>query len=131
MNTPKEWYCMQSICLAEVQKNDLIRTLWIHDIPEIMDSQTSFSDVTSIDKVTYPDLALEVKHREQAIVNQIFSSTDRALYNAFDPAKEMLFRGTIDPQKTTPVALLARILDNFVDGTNSFHGFVSAYLSSS
>jgi len=115
--------------ITEAQKSALIRTLWIHDIPEIIDSQTSLSDMTSTDKIRYPALALEVKNREQAIVDEIFSPQDRALYEAFEPAKEMLFSGTINPQKTTPIGLLARILDNFIDGTNSFHGFVLSYIS--
>lgn len=119
----------QSLPLAEKQKNDLIRTLWIHDIPEILDSQKSLSDMTSTDKIKYPHLAHEVEQREHAIVNRIFTESDKALYEAFEPAKKMLFSGTIDPDKTTPTGLLSRILDNFIDGTNSFHGFVLSYLS--
>ena len=115
--------------LAEKQKNDLIRTLWIHDIPEILDSQKSLSDMTSTDKIKYPHLAQEVEQREHAIVNRIFTESDKALYEAFEPAKKMLFSGRIDTDKTTPIGLLARILDNFIDGTNSFHGFMLSYLS--
>lgn len=120
----------EQLPLPEGQKNALIRTLWIHDIPEIIDSQTSLSDMTSTDKIRYPHLALQVKNREQAIADAVFTPEDRALYDAFDPAKDMLFKGHFDFETLTPVALLARVLDNFIDGTNSFHGFVAAYLSS-
>ncbi len=85
--------------------------------------------MTSSDKIRYPELAMKVREKEEAIVEEIFSPEDKFLYEVFEPAKEMLFTGTIDPKMTTPVALLARILDNFIDGTNSFHGFVLDYVS--
>ena len=116
--------------LSERDKSQLIRTLWIHDIPEIIDSQKSQSDITSTDKIRYPHLALASKEREEAIMNEIFSDQDRQLYHAFEPAKEMLFTGEIDFKKTTPVGMIARVLDNFIDGINSFHGFVTDYLKS-
>ncbi|MCB9807131.1 hypothetical protein H6768_04570 [Candidatus Peribacteria bacterium] len=84
--------------------------------------------MTSTDKIRYPDLALAVKKREEILVEQVFSLEDKMLYKAFEPAKEMLFSGQISFEKITPTALIARILDNFIDGTNSFHGFLSAYL---
>ena len=118
----------QTLPLNEKDKSDVIRTLWIHDIPEIVDSQTSRSDMTSIDKIRHPHLALAVKNREQKIVSDIFSLEDKLLYEAFEPAKDMLYTGKIDREKTTPVAIIARVLDNFIDGTNSFHGFVVDYL---
>ena len=120
----------EQLPLSEELKSALVRTLWIHDIPEIIDSQTSQSDITSIDKIRYPELALASKEREEAIMNEIFSKEDKRLYHAFEPAKEMLFTGNIDFDRVTPVGMLARILDNFVDGINSFHGFVTAYLQS-
>ncbi len=118
------------LSLSEADKSALIRTLWIHDIPEILDSQTSQSDMTSIDKIRNPRLALAVKDREQAIIDRIFTLEDKQLYAAFDPAKEMLFRGEFDFTKTTPIAVLGRVIDNFIDGINSFHGFVTDYLTS-
>lgn len=111
--------------------SDLLRTLWIHDIPEIIDSQTSQSDITSTDKIRYPHLALASKEREDAIVDKIFSEEDKKFYHAFEPAKKMLFSGQIDFNMVSPVAMIARVLDNFIDGTNSFHGFVTDYLLSS
>lgn len=120
----------ETLPLNEKDKRDVIRTLWIHDIPEIVDSQTSQADMTSIDKIRHPHLALAVKNREQTIVDEIFSLEDKLLYEAFDPAKEMLYTGKIDLEKTTPVGMIARVLDNFIDGTNSFHGFVTDYLKS-
>ncbi len=116
--------------LPEKEKTAIIRTLWIHDIPEIVDSQGTQSDMTSIDKIRNPHLALLIKKREEAVMEEIFSLEDKMLYRAFDPAKEMLFTGKIDFDKTTPVGMIARVLDNFVDGTNSFHGFVAHYLAS-
>ncbi len=116
--------------LPEEEKAAVIRTLWIHDIPEIVDSQTTQADMTSIDKIRHPNLAMLIKKREEAVMEEIFSPEDKMLYRAFDPAKEMLFTGRIDFDKTTPVAMIARVLDNFVDGTNSFHGFVAHYLAS-
>lgn len=115
--------------LGDAEKSALIRTLWIHDIPEVIDSQEIQSDMTSIDKIRHPDFAFAVKKREEMIVEQIFSLEDKMLYRAFEPAKEMLFSGRIDFDKTTPIALIARVLDNFIDGTNSFHGFVADYLA--
>ncbi len=114
--------------LSEKDKQDLIRTLWIHDVPEIIDSQTNKSDVTSTDKIRYPHLNAAIKERESVIMDQIFSLEDKSLYGAFEPAKEMLFTGEIDFDKTTPIGMLGRVIDNFVDGTNSFHGFVTDYL---
>lgn len=116
--------------LPEEEKYAVIRTLWIHDIPEIVDSQTTQSDMTSIDKIRNPHLALLIKKREEAVMEEIFSMEDKMLYRAFDPAKEMLFTGKIDFDTITPVGMIARVLDNFIDGTNSFHGFVSHYLAS-
>lgn len=84
--------------------------------------------MTAVDKIRHPHLAYAVKEREKAIMERVFSFEDQELYRAFDPAKEMLYTGKIDYDKTTPVGMLARILDNFVDGTNSFHGFVTDYL---
>lgn len=84
--------------------------------------------MTAVDKARQPHLAYAVKEREQAIIESIFSYEDKELYRAFDPAKEMLYSGKIDYDKTTPVGMVARVLDNFVDGTNSFHGFVTDYL---
>jgi 5'-deoxynucleotidase YfbR-like HD superfamily hydrolase len=118
----------QSLPLSDVNKSAVIRTLWIHDIPEIIDSQTTLADMTSTDKIRYPDLAKAVKEREQKIVDNIFTDRDKALYAAFGPAKEMLFSGKIDYDVTTPNGLIARILDTFIDGTNSFHAFVTDYL---
>jgi 5'-deoxynucleotidase YfbR-like HD superfamily hydrolase len=120
----------ENLSLGESEKAALIRTLWIHDIPEVVDAQATQSDMTSIDKIRYPDLAFATKKREEAVMEAIFSLEDKVLYRAFDPAKEMLFTGRIDFDKTTPVAMIARVLDNFIDGTNSFHGFVAHYLSS-
>lgn len=120
----------EQLPLSEEHKSALVRTRWIHDIPEIIDSQTSQSDITSIDKIRYPHLALASKEREEAIMNEIFSEEDKRLYHAFEPAKEMLFTGNIDFDRVTPIGMIARILDNFVDGINSFHGFVTAYLQS-
>jgi 5'-deoxynucleotidase YfbR-like HD superfamily hydrolase len=117
----------ESLNLPGEKQKKLLRTLWIHDIPEIIDSQTTKSDMTSIDKIRNPHLALEVKNREQAIMDEIFTLEDKLLYQAFDPAKEMLFTGRIDFDKTTPIGMIARVLDNFIDGTNSFHGFVADY----
>jgi len=120
----------EQLSLPEEEKSAVIRTLWIHDIPEIVDSQTTQSDMTSIDKIRHPNLALLIKKREEAVMEEIFSLEDKMLYRSFDPAKEMLFTGKIDFDKTSPVGMIARVLDNFVDGTNSFHGFVSYYLAS-
>lgn len=114
--------------LSKKDKADLIRTIWIHDIPEIIDSQINKSDVTSTDKIRYPHLNFAVKERENAVMDKIFSLEDKLLYKAFEPAKEMLFTGVIDFDKTTPVGMLGRVIDNFVDGTNSFQGFVTDYL---
>lgn len=116
--------------LSDHDKATLVRTLWIHDIPEILDSQTSQSDMTSIDKIRNPRLALAIKNREQVIIDRIFSLEDKQLYAAFDPAKEMLFKGEFDFTKTTPIGVLGRVIDNFIDGINSFHGFVTDYLKS-
>lgn len=111
----------ENLPLPKKEKAAVVRTLWIHDIPEIIDSQTTQSDMTSIDKIRHPHLALLIKKREEAIMEEIFSVEDKILYRAFDPAKEMLFTGRIDFDKTTPVGMIARVLDNFIDGTNSFH----------
>lgn len=120
----------EHLSLPEEEKAAVIRTLWIHDIPEIVDSQTTQSDMTSIDKIRHPNLAMLIKKREEAVMEEIFSLDDKMLYRAFDPAKEMLFTGRIDFDKTTPVGMISRVLDNFIDGTNSFHGFVAHYLAS-
>ena len=117
-----------SLSLPEDNKKVLTRTLWIHDIPEIIDSQTAQSDMTTIDKIRYPDQALATKAREEAIMEEIFSKEDRDLYDAFEPAKEMLFTGKIDFAKTTPVALIACVLDTLLESTNSFQGFITEYL---
>lgn len=119
----------ENLPIPNHDKADLVRMLWIHDIPEILDSQEAQSDMTSTDKLRYPELAFAGLQREQAIVDRIFSPYDRALYEAFEPAKDMLFTGKIDFEATTPVGLLARILDNFIDGINSFHGFMTDYLT--
>jgi hypothetical protein len=121
---------VESLPLSEQERQSVIRTLWIHDIPEIIDSQTARSDMTSTDKIRHPHLALEVKIRESAIVDTVFSPEDKKLYEHFEPAKEMLFSGNIDFENITPVGMLARVLDNFIDGTNSFHGFITDYLKS-
>jgi len=121
---------VESLPLSPNDRAAVTRTLWIHDIPEIVDSQTTQSDMTSIDKIRQPHLALQIKEREQRIVNRIFMREDKLLYEAFDPAKSMLFSGKINFEETTPIGMLARVLDNFIDGTNSFHGFVSDYLKS-
>ncbi len=120
----------QQLPLSEEILSSIIRTLWVHDIPEIICSQENGFDMTSTDKILYPHKALLVKKREEETMQKIFSLQDRQLYHAFEPVKEMLFTGTLSFSIITPAALVARVIDTCIDGINSFHGFVTEYLES-
>lgn len=120
----------EQLPISQKLKEEVIRTIWIHDLPEILDSQTNGADITAIDKIRNPDLATASKNREKKLLEENFSKYDQDLYHAFDPAKEMLYTGDMNLSRTTPAGMIARVLDVFIEGTNSFHGFVVEYLLS-
>ena len=62
----------QSLDIPESMQQNVARTAWIHDIPEIINSQSYQADVTTIDKLRNPALARKIREQEQHIMDEHF-----------------------------------------------------------
>ena len=62
------------------------RTLWIHDIPEIIANEEIGNDVTAPDKANNPELSLQIDKQEDQIAKRDLNSDDYKLYEDFERA---------------------------------------------
>jgi 5'-deoxynucleotidase YfbR-like HD superfamily hydrolase len=108
--------------LSSLIKNPLIRTLWIHDLPEVFTS-----DFTSVDKARDAVLDLELTQAEDQVAQKILKHADFKLYQAFKQASRFL-KG--EEEAVTPAALIAKIIDA-VDGNMFFHYSLALWVDSS
>ncbi len=109
----------------KIQKKKLIRTLWIHDIPELI-----IKDITVIEKNRKPRLSEELDNQEVEAAKILLNETDRELLTQFNKAYEIL-KGKEKWTGQVPLEmLLGKIIDN-TDGNITFHYFVSKWTASS
>lgn len=112
--------------LDQDAKINLIRMLWIHDIPEIYIE--SDRDITSVEKESNPELAKNISDNEDEIAHKVLSLKDQELYKEFEMSKDALKTGIIN-KDTTFIGLIAKILDT-TDGNMSFHYYISDWVQS-
>lgn len=110
------------LSLSPTIKDPLIRTLWLHDLPEVFTS-----DYTSVDKARDSALDLKLTHAEDQIAQRILKPDDLELYRAFKQAGRFL-KG--EEELAKPAALIAKIIDA-VDGNMFFHYFLASWANSS
>ena len=103
----------------------LIRTLWIHDIPELITK-----DLTVIEKYRNKNAASEFDVKEMIAAEQLLNKDDQELLKAFNAANNFLKGNTPWNEKTVSLeAVFAKLIDNS-EGNMTFHYFISRWAAS-
>ena len=100
----------------------LLRTLWIHDIPEL-----ETNDVTVIEKYRKDNVDKAVEQKELKAAKSLLSKTDQKLLTSFNAANNFL---KVKPDEIPNLSFLyAKLIDNS-EGNMTFHYFISSWVKS-
>jgi 5'-deoxynucleotidase YfbR-like HD superfamily hydrolase len=101
---------------------DLIRMMWIHDIPE----HAGYSDLSAVVRYQHPDKAKRMEAKEKDIAQEVMSAEDFELYQSFSVSEDFLRReGKIIPKNQQ--ALVANTID-ILDGNLVFAYYAAKWL---
>ncbi len=104
---------------------ELERTLWIHDITELLTG-----DITAIEKNRKAQRANKFNMYEESAATQSLTKKDQRLFANFNNANKFLKgKTTFALTHTTLAALFAKIIDNS-EGNMTFHYFISRWVAS-
>ncbi len=91
-------------------QKDLIRTLWIHDIPE----HVADTDTSAVERYNNPEIARKSENKEKTVAKTVLSKSDYVLFEDFVLAEDFLRRmGSNIPKNQQ--ALVANVID-YIDG---------------
>ena len=109
-------------------RSPLVRTLWLHDLPEVVTSLGIGYDTSAVIKEDRPDIAAKISSDEDTAAKKIFSASDYELFSQFEAANSFL-EGKLDrPNPSIPApAYGARIID-IGDAEMCFYHFLTAWL---
>jgi hypothetical protein len=113
----------------ESSRPDLVRTLWIHDLPEVLSSMPNGYDTSAVVKEDDPKLARIIEADEEAVAKKIFSDTDLRLFQSFEQARHTLEGDTQPSKSTNPISYLARLIDAG-EGELCFYFYLTQWLAS-
>lgn len=102
----------------------LLRTLWIHDIPELITN-----DITVIEKYRSPEVEERFHIEELAAAKKLLNKKDIDLLKSFNDAHTFLKGKAGLHDCVSEEALLAKIIDNS-EGNMAFHYLVSKWVNS-
>jgi hypothetical protein len=107
-------------------KDELIRMLWVHDLPEVITR-----DVTSVEKEADITLASRVALHEARAAERLLVPTDRRLLERFNLADSILRAKAREGNLALagPIALIAKIVD-IADNNVGFHYFLTRWIMS-
>jgi hypothetical protein len=124
-------HTVKCICLAtklltqRFNQNLVLRTLWIHDIPESVTK-----DVTVIEKSRDENLTKHVEEQEMLAAAQLLNTSDLKLLENFNIANEFLKdKREWDADTVSNEALFAKLIDNY-EGNMTFNYFVAKWVGS-
>lgn len=101
---------------------NLLRTLWIHDIPEL-----EASDVTEVERYRNTNVDKTAEQGELHAAKRLLNKADRDLLNTFNNTYEFLKKKTeVIPSLSF---LYAKLVDNS-EGNMTFHYFISKWVKS-
>lgn len=116
----------QNLILSQIlDRNMLVRILWLHDLPETVSS----ADVTSIAKAADSRLEALLDEEELLFVTRNFTPEDQRLFLHFVVASEFLSVKSSGLKDIFPEALIARVID-IIDNNITFHFLLSRWLQS-
>ena len=104
----------------DLKYTTLLRTLWIHDIPEL-----EASDVTEVERYRNTNVDTTTEQNELHAAQRLLNKADRALLNTFNSTYDFLKMKT----EVTPSLsfLYAKLIDNS-EGNMTFHYFISNWV---
>jgi 5'-deoxynucleotidase YfbR-like HD superfamily hydrolase len=109
----------------ELDVEKLTRTLWIHDIPEII-----IQDITVIEKNRKPKLSKRLDAEEIEASQELLNKENQDLLESFNKAYEVLKgKRTWNKQEIPLEMLIAKLIDN-TEGNMTFHYFVTKWIKS-
>jgi 5'-deoxynucleotidase YfbR-like HD superfamily hydrolase len=101
---------------------DLVRTVWIHDIPE----HAGHSDLSAVVRYKNPEKALAMEAKEKAVAKEVLQPEDFTLYESFSEAEDFLRReGKVVPKNQQ--AIVANTID-ILDGNLVFAYYAAEWL---
>jgi hypothetical protein len=110
----------------EPVKSPMVRTLWIHDLPEVVSSLDIGYDTSAVVKEDEPAVAAKISENENAIAKKILKDSDYELFKQFELANTFL-DGKASQPAAQPAAYGARIID-IGDAEMCFYHFLTAWL---
>jgi len=114
--------CVHRATTLPFKHQDLIRTLWIHDIPEYTDAV----DLSAVERYENRDVAKKQEEAENEVAKKIFDESDYELFQNFHTAEDFLRRaGTKIPKNQQ--TLIANVID-VLDGNLVFIYFYTKWI---
>ena len=109
-------------------RTPLVRTLWLHDLPEVVCSTEDGFDTSAVIKEDQPDTAAKIELDEYTAAKQIFSPADYELFDQFERGKTILDGKVDSPDpRIQPEAYGAKIID-IGDAEMCFYHYLTAWL---
>jgi len=105
-------------------KTKLVRTIFIHDIPEVL-----FRDVTALEKRQNPKLIPDISREERLAAYKLLSKKDFELFEDFRIAYDYLEGDNSAKSLVKSWALLANVLDRS-EGNLFYHYYLTKWINS-
>lgn len=108
-----------------IAKDTIIRTLWIHDIPELITN-----DITVVEKYRKENSEKKFEIDELKAAKELLSENDQLLLGKFNNANNFLKGNTVVDSDTSFIDfIIAKIIDNS-EGNLTFHYYISKWVAS-
>jgi hypothetical protein len=108
-----------------IAKDILLRTLWIHDIPELITN-----DITVVEKYRKENAEKKFEIEEISAAKELLSEEDQLLLGKFNNANNFLKGNTtLEDSLLSIDFIIAKIIDNS-EGNLTFHYYISNWVAS-
>lgn len=108
-----------------ISKDTILRTLWIHDIPELITN-----DITVVEKYRKENAEKKFEIDELKAAKELLSKDDQLLLEKFNHANNFLKGNTVVDADTSFIDfIIAKIIDNS-EGNLTFHYYISKWVAS-
>lgn len=115
---------VEKLNIADIVRKKLVRTIFIHDIPEIL-----FRDVTALEKRQKPKLISDIAREERLAAYRLLSDKDFELFEDFRITYDYLEGDNTAKSLVKSWALLANVIDRS-EGNLFYHFYLTEWINS-